>query len=259
MPITDIHCHLQDAAFAEDLQTTIAQSEKLGIHRLVVNGTSPEDWAEVSQLAIQYPQIIPQFGVHPWKVENLSEDWEQQLKDYLLKHPQAGLGEMGLDRQLTTAPIALQVEILHVQLALARSWDRPVTVHLINAWQQWDAMIKELLLPRTLLHSFGGSKQQLKSYVEKGCYFSFGGNLLRPHLSPKLCECIKAVPQDRLLLETDAPFQHPLGKSKRQVPQNVVAIAEVVAELRKIKLGQLLPKLEENAKRYLFTQDCAQP
>jgi TatD DNase family protein len=250
MTLSDAHCHLQDAAFADDLSAQLAQAELFGIRRFVVNGTHPSDWEAVVKLAKQRSEIIPQFGVHPWKVENLPGDWEGQLQTQLLRFPTAGIGEAGLDGQLTDAPMDLQIAVLETQLDIARRFNRPCTLHVVKAWPEIEKILKTHSDLRFLLHSFSGSAEQVAEFLKYDCYFSFGGAVLRQPPSMKTLAALRAVPADRLLLETDAPFQHPDGKQYRQEPPGLLRIAEAAAKIRGERLDQLSPILEANIHKF---------
>ena len=249
--ITDTHCHLQDPAFAGDLESVIQKAAHFGIRRFVVNGTCPDDWPKVAELAKTYPEVLPQFGVHPWKVVNLPENWMEQLKGFLLRFPQAGLGEIGLDRKLSNAPISLQVEILRQQVQLSSELNRPCTFHIIKAWDEFWKVLKDVSPPKFLMHSFRGSVEQVEAFSGYQAYFSFGGALIRHPNSKKMASALRSLPKDRLLLETDAPYQHPQGLKVRQEPAGLLAIAEKVAEIRDQNIPELLRQCEANAERFL--------
>lgn len=246
---TDAHCHLQDAAFAEDRSAQIRKAVAAGVHRLVVNGTHPSDWRSVTALAKQWPEIRPQFGVHPWKAAELPADWLTQLEAWLTAHPDAGVGEIGLDAQLTEVPLPRQMEVLDAQLNMARQYQRPCTLHVLRAWPETDRMLKQYPGLRLLFHSYSGSARQVEGLLSHDSYFSFGGVLLRQPLSWKVQAALQAVPMDRLLIETDAPFQHPAGRKHRQEPAGLLSVAESAARLLGLSSDQLWPILETNARR----------
>jgi len=247
---TDAHCHLQDPKLGTGLQEVLRRSETFSIRRWVVNGTHPGDWHSVAELARTHPGIIPQFGVHPWKSQDLPADWEVRLREYLLRFPEAGIGEIGLDRKLTTIPISIQSDVCLQQIKLAEEFRRPCTLHVIAAWAELEQILQEVRPKRFLLHSFGGSAEQVRHYAQHGAWFSFGGAVIR-QASDKLQTAIQAVPEDQLLLETDAPFQHPEGKDRIQEPAGLLRIAEKVASIRGVNVDVLRQQTEENATRFL--------
>jgi TatD DNase family protein len=246
--LTDAHCHLQDLQFSEDRTSVLERARTFGIRRFVVNGTCPEDWEEVAKLAQVHAEILPHFGVHPWKVEELSENWEERLKSYLLRFPNAGVGEIGLDRQLTQAPFGLQETVFQTQLTIAAELNRPCTLHVIKAWAEVRKHLQETSPSKILFHSYGG---QDLGCVKADSFVSLGGAVLRPTLSKKVITGIQSISKDRLLLETDAPFQHPEGKANRQEPAGLLRIAEKVAEIRGVNIRDLCQQTEKNMERFL--------
>ncbi len=253
MTLTDAHCHLQDPAFAGELNIILERAKAFGIRRFGVNGTCPADWPAVAKLAKMHPEVLPQFGVHPWKVENLPENWLEELKGYLLRFPQAGLGEIGLDRKLTDTAMSLQVDIFSQQVKLACEYNRACTFHIIKAWEEFWSVLNVHAPKQFLMHSFRGSAEQVSAFKAYGAYFSFGGALLRHPNSKKMASALRAVPKDRLLLETDAPYQHPQGLKVRQEPAGLLVIAEKVAEIRGEELPLLLREIEKNSQEFFQT------
>lgn len=252
---SDAHCHLQDAAFRPDLEAILDRASQNGVRRFVINGTCPDDWERVAELAETCSEVLPHFGVHPWKVEKLGDGWEARLRGYLHKFPRAGIGEIGLDTKLTSAPMELQRKVFRCQLDLSRELDRPCTIHLIGAWPELHAELKENPPPRFLLHSFAGSAEQVSAFVDQNAWFSFGGAVLRAPGSEKLRKAIQAVPGDRLLLETDSPFQHPKGREYRQEPAHLLPLAEELARIRGVELLCLRRQTEANLTRFLQLSD----
>ncbi|MCC5848793.1 MAG: TatD family hydrolase [Verrucomicrobia bacterium] len=245
---TDSHCHLQDFP-AEELSTILKRAEIFKIERFCVNGTRPEDWSVVARLAANFPGVYPQFGLHPWQTAQ-TENWEIKLKEFLLRHPHAGVGEIGLDTQLTDTPLETQRPAFQKQLALAAELQRPCTIHAVGA--VWDELLEDLQTHRpraALLHAWGGGTHMLPRWIECNAYFSFGGALCREPQSGKLVEAVQAIPLDRILLETDSPWQHPKGKAHRQEPAALLSVAEQVAKIKKVSLDLLRQVVEKNVTR----------
>lgn len=246
---TDAHCHLNEFAAEGRLQEVLARANVFAIRRFLVNGTRPEDWDAVARLHLHNPAVVPQFGLHPWFAER-DDNWETQLKEMLLRVPGAGVGEIGLDKKLTDTPWEAQVDAFHRQLDLARTLQRPCTVH--AAGPVWDELIDGVRAhpPRALLlHAWGGGDRDLAAWIELNAWFSFGGALLRQPPSEKLRKTVLAVPLDRILLETDAPWQHPKGKAHRQEPAGLLSVAEAVARIKGVPLDTLRQVTEKNLAR----------
>ena len=129
----DCHLHLQDSRLSSHLAEIMQRARQVGVCRFVCNGTSEEDWAAVANLARQYEEVIPCFGLHPWFVSERSSNWKETLTTYL-KENQSGVGEIGLDHWLEPRDEADQVKVFTEQLELARDFNRPVTIHCLKAW-----------------------------------------------------------------------------------------------------------------------------
>jgi TatD DNase family protein len=202
-----------------------------GVSRCVVNGTSPEDWPQVAQLAALYPElVIPSFGLHPWKTP--SPNWQQQLTSYLDTVPHACIGECGLDRWIKGYDIELQREVFTAQLDLASQRNLPLSIHCLKAWGLLIEILESRPLPQRgfLLHSYSGSAELIPRLAELGAYFSFSGYFLHQR-KQNVRDAFKSVPPDRLLIETDAPdmlppescIDHPL-ENQLHHPANISKI-----------------------------------
>lgn len=92
--LVDAHCHLQDERLPDSLEAIIAEAAETGVQQLVCNGCWQEDWGRVAAAAARSAAVLPQFGLHPWWVARRSPDWLQRLRQALVAHPHAGLGEV---------------------------------------------------------------------------------------------------------------------------------------------------------------------
>ena len=97
LPLYDAHNHLQDERLAAQAEVILAATERENIRKMVVNGSSEEDWPAVLELARQFPQVVPSFGYHPWYIKQRSQNWDQLLISFL-DQTRSGDGEIGLDK-----------------------------------------------------------------------------------------------------------------------------------------------------------------
>lgn len=190
----DAHNHLQDAWLAPHLERIAADLAAAGVAGAVVNGTCEDDWAAVSALAGRFPWVRPSYGLHPWDVGNASPAWRDSLQRTLDAHPQAAVGEIGLDRWildrarpddprlagLRRAPLGEQIPAFRWQLALAAERNLPVTVHCLDAWGPLlETLERSPLPPRGfLLHAYGGPAELVPRFAALGACFSFNGSFL---------------------------------------------------------------------------------
>ena len=281
--LLDAHNHLQDDWLAPHLDTIVAELERLAYGGAVVNGTHPDDWARVAELAARFPWVRPSYGLHPWQCGRRTNDWREQLEKRLNDEPHAAVGEIGIDRWIldqarpddprladtTVAPFEEQLEAFRWQFTWGAEQNRAITVHCLRAWGPLiDALEHMPRAPRGfLLHAYGGSAELVPRFVKLGAYFSFGPAFLDPRKTRQR-EAFKAVPSDRLLVETDAPamppppehIRHPLPDSyngtRVSSPANLPAAYAALAELHGVPEDQLQAQVAENFVR-LFGEPTA--
>ncbi len=229
---------------------------------MVCNGTSEVDWQAVLELARQYEEVVPCFGLHPWFVKERSADWVARLEGYLNAVPSA-VGEIGLDRWVGDRDEAAQEEVFGAQLRLAHERKLPVMIHCLRAWGRLLEILDEVGPPPAgmLIHSFGGAAEMIPPLARMGAVFSFAGNILQP-ARKRARRSLPAVPRELFLLETDAPALPPpepfapftieaADGALLNEPANLPAIAEGVAELRGESPDDLVRIVWQNARRLL--------
>jgi TatD DNase family protein len=273
----DAHNHLQDDWLRPHWDLIAADRAAAGIGAMVVNGTCEADWPVVAELARRYPWVRPSYGLHPWDVGNASPGWRDALQRHLDADPRAAVGEIGLDRWilerarpddprlagLQRASLAEQDEAFRWQLALAAERGRPASVHCLEAWGALSAALQETRRPAGfLLHAYGGPVELIGPYAKLGAYFSFNGHRLgAPAGSARAERCRAlgtALPEERLLVETDAPAM-PLPRERRRFalparadgtevahPADLGATQAGLAELRGAEPATLAAHLEAN-------------
>lgn len=254
----DSHLHLQDHRFRGKVPAIIDSIRSEGIQTLVVNGTAPEDWEAVSSLATEYDEVIPFFGLHPWKVnEVIDTNWKEHLVEMLNRHPEAGIGEIGLDRWIRDHDLDAQREAFLFQLGLAEKMRRTLAIHCLQAWGSLrDCLEDTNLSVPFLLHSYGGPGEMLEQFVSLGARFSISGYFFRPDKAKKLT-VFEQVPEDRILLETDAPdmlpppdlIRYPMETDSGETithPSNLVLIYQAYANWAGLDLGDAMIRMREN-------------
>ena len=266
LPLFDAHNHLQDERFDGMRDGLIATARQAGVVRMVVNGSTEADWPAVAQLATAHPDlVIPSFGLHPWYVHERTPHWRDALIAYLEQFPQAGVGEIGLDRWKADLPWAGQAAVFLEQYQIAVEYSRPVSIHCLQAWGGMVDLLESHPAPANgfLLHSYGGSKELVGRLAARGAYFSFPGAFARER-KVRQREAFQHVPLDRLLIETDAPDQlpppacseFPLADQEGkplQHPANLRALYPFVAEMLSMPVQALADQVERNFLRFTAT------
>lgn len=252
MNLFDCHNHIQDERLYPVIGDVMQRARAAGVIRMGVKGCSEADWPRVIEMAETYEGIHPAFGLHPWFIKDRSPEWLQTLEKLLVRYANASVGEIGIDHAIEDRDDADQESVFLAQLGLARKLHRPVSIHCRQAWGR----LIELLdgageLPRgMLIHCFGGSAEVAMELVKRGGYISFSGSITRPN-NKKSGPAIRAVPADRILLETDAPDILPAtATGKLNEPANLRLVLTKAAELRGISEAELAEQTFNNAKQF---------
>ncbi|MBM3871216.1 MAG: TatD family deoxyribonuclease [Verrucomicrobia bacterium] len=267
MSFCDAHNHLQDERFARRQAEIVATARAAGVTQMVVNGSCEEDWPQIATLAREFPGlVVPSFGYHPWYVAERTPRWRDTLVDWLDCTPGAVVGEIGLDRWKPGLAYEGQEEVFVAQLRLAAERNLAASLHCLQAWGRLHHLLREQPRPARgfLLHSYGGPAEMVAPLAKLGARFSFPGYFMHERKARQR-ETFRAVPLERLLIETDAPDQllpdmanrHPLtdtltGKPLNH-PANLPAVYQFMAELRGVPLAELTAQVQENF-RQLFPQ-----
>jgi TatD DNase family protein len=260
MKFYDAHNHLQDERFGGRQPELLAECERAGVARMVVNGTREADWPQVLALARAHPLVLPSFGYHPWHLSERTPDWLRNLETFLDEIPGA-VGEIGLDRWKPDLNYAGQEEVFSTQLRLAVARNLPVSIHCLQAWGRLHELLRDHPCPPRgfVLHSYGGPVEMIPAFAKLGAYFSFPGYFLGER-KQRQRESFKQVPPDRLLVETDAPDQQlppdknrfPLAAAAGQPlnhPANLIAVYDGLADFLGEKVDSLAARVEENFQR----------
>lgn len=250
MQFFDTHCHLQDERFKNDADTIISQAIDDGVEYFVCCGSSESDWGDVANLARNWKQIIPAFGIHPWYQKCRSTKWQEHLRYHLHEFPEAAVGEIGLDHRHTSDDWNEQKSLFIQQLQLAAELNRPVSIHCLKAWGDLISAFSSVPeLPDVIvLHSFSGSLEMAAVLEKMGCYFSFSGAVTHDNHT-KIRKAAQSVRVERLLLETDSPDIAPMGYNGYTRPSAILQINKAVASLRGLNELEMADIVFKNARR----------
>ncbi|HEX8416690.1 MAG TPA: TatD family hydrolase [Methylobacterium sp.] len=210
--LIDSHCHLDFPDFSADLPGVIARAEAAGVTRMLTISTRVAKADLYRGLAEAHPQIWYTVGTHPHGAGEEPAVTAAEIAA-LTRHPRCvGIGEAGLDYHYDdAAPEAVQERVLRAHIAAARETGLPLVIHARDADEHMEAVLVDEMGQGTfkaVLHCFSSGRRLAEVGVELGLYVSFSG-IVTFRRSHALRDIAAAVPEDRILVETDAPFLAP--------------------------------------------------
>ncbi|MFU8848013.1 MAG: TatD family hydrolase [Opitutales bacterium] len=254
----DAHVHLADAGLKDALPDILSTYETIGLAHAIVVGSAPQDWPNVFELSRRDDRLIPAVGLHPWEVNGAPADWKAQFLAYLDRGV-AVIGEIGLDQWIEGHEIERQLDAFTWQLSHAAARDLPTSIHCLKAHEPLLQTLRQVCLPKRgfKLHAYNGPVETMSPLLDLGAYFSFNAGQLKPN-AKRIHELIQLVPDNRLLVETDAPNFQPPAKHREFAladpelchPGNLRAGYQAVAEVRGTSTEELCEIVAENFRRY---------
>jgi TatD DNase family protein len=231
--LVDSHCHLDFPDFAEERADIVARAKAAGIGLMVTISTHVRKFPQILEIAETFDQVFCSVGTHPHNAGEELDITAEMLVE-LAKHPKVvAIGEAGLDYHYDYAPREAQVQGFRTHIAAARETGLPLVIHARSADDDVAAILEEETGKGAfpfILHCFSSGRRLAEVGVALGGYVSFSGIVTFKN-SAELREIAAAVPHDRLLVETDAPYLAPVPhRGKRNEPAFVADTAKVLAQ-----------------------------
>jgi TatD DNase family protein len=253
----DSHCHITADEFREDRDQVLERAAKAGVDTVIAIGAGYglEHNERAVALAAADPRIFATVGVHPHDADQLDDEGQKRLRQWIGRPRVVAVGECGLDYFYMNSAREIQREIFAQQVALAREIDLPVVIHVRDrgedAYRDLMAIWKREGGDHVagLLHCYSHDLPFARRAVEGGFYVSFSG-ILTFKRARELREVAAALPGDRLLVETDAPLLAPEGfRGKRNEPAHVRLVGEALAQARGRSVSEVARETAENTRR----------
>ncbi|MGD0364349.1 MAG: TatD family hydrolase [Bryobacteraceae bacterium] len=254
MKLIDSHCHLDDKQFDPDRAEVIARAREAGVERMMAIGTGdgPPDLEAAVRLARQHDFIYATVGVHPHDAAKATPETFAALGALARESKVLAIGEIGLDYHYDFSPRVVQHEVFVEQLKLAATAGKPVVIHTREAWEDTLALLREHASGAGIIHCFSGGPEEARQALDLGFYLSFGGVVTFPK-AEALRDAARIAPEDRLLVETDAPYLAPVPKrGKRNEPAFMVETARRLGEVRGVAPERIAEITTANFERLLL-------
>lgn len=186
--------------------------------------------------------IIPTFGIHPWTVTEYAHKLDS-LKQYVDRSPM--IGEIGLDHHFVvdSANYNIQNQVFEFFLDSAREQDKVVNIHTKGAEIEILDYLKRYDIKRSIIHWYSGPEKYIDQFLEMGCYFTIGVEILN---SRKIKNLAKKLPAERILTETDNPGAYKWLKDETGMPAIIQRVVEALAKARKLSVEETISMVKHN-------------
>lgn len=239
----DSHLHLDDERFDGQVEQIVADLNAHGIDFVINNSADLQGMLASFELATKYDKVFATVGMHPHTAKDFDQNFVSLMCEYA-RHPKVvAVGEIGLDYYYDLSERNIQRDVFAQQIEIADKLGLPITLHIRDAYG--DAMDvltaqKRYLNNNVLWHCYSGSAEFARQCAKLGHYFAFGGAITFKNAKKE--EVIQAIPFDRILTETDAPYMAPVPlRGTTNTPFNIPIIVDKIALI----LGKSATEVEE--------------
>lgn len=246
--LIDSHSHLYMGSWSKNLDVVLERAKEHSIGKIICPGIDIDSSWQSLMIAKNHPNVYAAAGIHPHDASNAPADYINQLRDILTQPKIVALGEIGLDYYRNISDAATQRKVFRKQLQLAKEMDLPVIIHNRNADADIIHLFQQVSPFRGVAHCFTSDLTTAKIFLDMGFYISFAGNLT--YRNSDLPAVAEAIPLDRLLIETDAPFLSPMPyRSKENEPSRLKYIADKLAECQGVSYDIIEMTTQNNAEK----------
>jgi TatD DNase family protein len=253
MELFDTHAHLDQPEFDEDRAEVFARAQAAGVENFIAIGISAETSTACVKLATEFAGVHAAIGMQPnYLADAGPADWDRVVA--MLSEPGVvAIGETGLDRYWDFTPFDVQQDYFDRHIRLSQERGLPFIVHMRDCDEDILIMLREAHQRGPLngvMHSFTGSRAMADECLAMGLYISFAG-MVTFKKSGELRSIAAAIPEDRILIETDSPYlsPEPVRKVKRNEPAHLLHTATCLADVRGITLETFAAQTTANAKQ----------
>lgn len=238
--LIDIGANLAHDSFDDDRDEVLQRAAASGVTRMIVTGSSMQSNRDAVSLAAAHPGVLyATAGVHPHHASDYDANSSARIHELANDGKVVAIGECGLDYFRNFSPRDAQLTAFQSQLDIAADTGLPVFLHQRDAHDDFVEVLEPMLpkLSRAVAHCFTGEHESLREYLAMGLYIGVTGWICDERRGAHLKEIVSAIPDDRLMIETDAPYLlprtiQPKPKTRRNEPMHLVEVLHIVAGAR---------------------------
>ena len=256
--LIDIGANLAHDSFDDDRDEMMQRAADAGVSRMIVTGSSDDSNVRAAELAAASDGVMfSTAGVHPHHASDYTDESDAIIRRLVSEDVVVAVGECGLDYFRNFSPREAQLEAFKRQLEIAKETGLPVFLHQRDAHDDFVEVLEPALpdLSRAVAHCFTGEGESLREYLAMGLYIGITGWICDERRGKHLHDIVSVIPDDKLLIETDAPYLlprtiRPKPKTRRNEPMYLPEVARVVAEARGQTPEHVAKITTENAIRF---------
>ncbi len=252
-------------SFRKDETEVLARARAASVRAMIVPGASIADSAEAIERAAAHPGVLfPAAGVHPHSAKEWRGDSHEALSSLVRNDAVVAVGETGLDYYRNFSPRRQQLLAFEEQLSIAESAGLPLFLHQRDAHDDFIAALRQAAVTDAVVHCFTGNRDELDAYLELGLHIGVTGWICDERRGAQLQALVKAIPQERLLIETDAPYLLPRDlprerrpRDRRNEPAFLPHVGERVAERLGVSPAELARRTSANTLRLFRIEESS--
>ena len=249
--LIDTHSHIYSTDFIHDRDEVIQRAYSSDVRKIILPNIDSSSVKNLLDMVDTYPHIcFPLMGLHPTSVNNDYQEELQVVEYWLKKRKFYGIGEIGIDLFWETSFLEEQTHAFRFQLELARQYELPVVVHVRDSFEEVYKVLLEMKDEKLtgVFHSFTGTLEQAQLIIAIGFKIGVGG--IVTFKKSGLDQVISQIDPSHLILETDSPYLTPVPfRGKRNESSYLVYIAQKIADLHQMTLGEIAKITTENARK----------
>ncbi len=252
--LIDTHTHIDADEFKGDFAETVSRAEGANVKKIVIPAIEPNRFERLQQLTEQYENVYQGIGIHPHSADKFTEQVGNDIRNATKRDKVIAIGEIGLEYFYDFIDKKVQQEVFEWHLKLSAESGLPALIHSRDAEQMCIDTFYKIKYDTKgelngVLHCFSENRKIMEEAIDTGLMVSFTGNITFKKFAN--LEAVEAVPLDKFMIETDAPYMAPVPfRGKRNEPSYVPNVAQKIAEVKNLPLEKVIHHSTENAMEF---------
>lgn len=246
----DTHSHIDMEEYKENFDTFLDDIKANEVEKVIIPGVEPSTFSRIIEYCEKYDMLYGAVGIHPEELAKCDANSLELVKEFIKYKKIIAIGEIGLDYHYCEDTKEEQKILLRKQLEIAETTGMPVLIHDREAHEDTLEILNDYNLKTVVMHCFSGTPEFAEKCLQNDNFYIAVGGVVTFKNAKDLKETVKIVPQDRLLLETDAPYLAPVPfRGKLNTPAYLKYIAQTVADIKQTDVNVIKESTTANAKR----------